>query len=107
MDLNRYHVSQDLAVKLLEKEKARFVGVIKDGKMKIEYFAPQHLDRQMPHSLDEVYIILSGNSEFFRNGETLQCAKGDVIFVPARMEHRFIDFSDDFATWVIFYGEEK
>jgi hypothetical protein len=29
---------------------------------------------------------------------------GDMLFVPARMEHRFEDFSDDFATWVMFYG---
>ena len=25
---------------------------------------------------------------------------------PARVEHRFEDFSDDFAVWVIFYGPE-
>jgi len=27
-----------------------------------------------------------------------------VLFVPARVEHRFEEFSDDFATWVIFWG---
>jgi hypothetical protein len=29
-----------------------------------------------------------------------------VLFVPAGMIHHFEKFSDDFATWVIFYGEE-
>jgi mannose-6-phosphate isomerase-like protein (cupin superfamily) len=29
---------------------------------------------------------------------------GDVLFVPAGMPHRFEDFSDDLAVWVIFYG---
>ncbi len=28
----------------------------------------------------------------------------DALFVPAFTPHRFIDFSDDFATWVVFYG---
>jgi len=31
-------------------------------------------------------------------------APGDMLFVPAKMEHRFEDFSADFATWVLFYG---
>ena len=31
---------------------------------------------------------------------------GDLLFVPAGVVHRFEDFSDDFSTWVIFYGPE-
>ncbi len=31
---------------------------------------------------------------------------GDVLFVPAGVAHRFEDFSDDFGTWVVFYGPE-
>lgn len=31
---------------------------------------------------------------------------GDVLFVPAGVEHRFEDFSDDLAGWVVFYGPE-
>lgn len=30
--------------------------------------------------------------------------RGDVLFAPAGIEHRFENFSDDFVTWVIFYG---
>ncbi len=29
---------------------------------------------------------------------------GDVLFVPAKVAHRFEDFSNGFATWVMFYG---
>ena len=32
--------------------------------------------------------------------------ENDVLFVPAGIEHRFENFTDDFATWVIFYGEK-
>lgn len=27
------------------------------------------------------------------------------LFVPAGTEHHFENFSDDFATWVMFYGK--
>ena len=33
-------------------------------------------------------------------------APGDLLFVPAGVEHRFEEFSDDFAAWVFFYGPE-
>ena len=31
---------------------------------------------------------------------------GDLLFVPAHVEHRFERFSDDFRTWVIFFGPQ-
>ncbi len=106
METNPYHVSLKEAGKLLEKTNERFVQVIQDGNMKVEYFSPKHLDRQSPHSKDELYIIISGNSEFLREEEIINCTAGDVLFVPAKMEHRFMNFSEDFATWVVFYGED-
>jgi len=27
-----------------------------------------------------------------------------LLFVPAGVEHRFEHFSEDFSTWVVFYG---
>jgi mannose-6-phosphate isomerase-like protein (cupin superfamily) len=101
-----YHISLYEAAKLLNKENNRFVEVMEDGKMIVEYYAPKLADEQEPHMKDELYVIASGSSGFYRNGETIECKQGDVIFVPAHMEHRFINFSDDFATWVIFYGDE-
>ena len=31
---------------------------------------------------------------------------GDLLFVPAGVVHRFEEFTDDLAVWVIFYGPE-
>ena len=104
---NNYQVSIDEAIQLLSHEKSRFVEVMKDGDMTIEYYAPVIIDEQQPHKKDELYIIASGTSEFLRDKEKLTCKKGDVLFVPAHMEHRFINFTQDFASWVIFYGKEK
>jgi len=103
---HNYHISIDKARKLLTEDHNKFVEVMEDGKMTVEYYAPKLADEQQPHNKDELYIIASGSSGFYRNGEMIECKQGDVIFVPAHMEHRFINFSDDFATWVIFYGDE-
>jgi len=80
------------------------VHVLKHGSMELEYYAPRGSDPQKPHDRDELYVVISGRGKF-RNGTELHpFSRGDVLFVPAKVEHRFEDFSDDFATWVIFWG---
>ena len=102
-----FKVTPDEALKkLLDEQEFPFTVVMKHGKMTVEYFAPQEVDTQTPHKQDEIYVILKGHATFFRNGERVSCKKGDLLFVPAAMEHYFENFSDDFATWVIFYGPE-
>ena len=88
----------------LEQPGKTFTVLMKHGTMSLEYFAPQKTDIQTPHSQDELYIIARGHGKFNRSEEILECKAGDVLFVPAGMAHRFENFSDDFATWVIFYG---
>ena len=106
--MDKFIVTISEAIEELKKEtEQKFTVVMKHGDMSVEYFAPEKIDSQQPHLQDEIYVIVSGNSEFYRNGEMINCSIGDVIFVPAGMEHRFINFSKDFATWVIFYGEKN
>jgi mannose-6-phosphate isomerase-like protein (cupin superfamily) len=31
---------------------------------------------------------------------------GDVLFVPANKAHRFEEFSQDLATWAVFWGPQ-
>jgi mannose-6-phosphate isomerase-like protein (cupin superfamily) len=77
---------------------------LQHGSMSVEAFAPLIEDRQEPHEQDELYVVRSGRSGFVRDGERIECEQGDVILVPAGMRHRFVDFSEDFQTWVIFWG---
>ena len=93
------------AIEQLKQEPGQtFTVLMKHGTMSVEYFAPLKTDTQNPHQQDELYVIVRGHGQFNRNGEMLECKAGDVLFVPAGMEHRFENFTDDFATWVIFYG---
>jgi mannose-6-phosphate isomerase-like protein (cupin superfamily) len=84
----------------------RFVGVFRHGSLEVEYYAPRGEDPQEPHTRDEVYVIVSGRGEFVHEGERSAFAPGDCLFVAAGVEHRFENFSDDFGTWVFFYGPE-
>ena len=36
---------------------------------------------------EQIYIVLSGKAEMVVGGETLKVAKGDVVYVPANIEH--------------------
>ena len=84
----------------------RFVRVLEHGSMEVELYAPRGVDGQTPHSRDELYVVVSGTGEFVNGPDRHPFRPGDVLFVPAGVEHRFEDFSDDFAVWVVFYGPE-
>jgi mannose-6-phosphate isomerase-like protein (cupin superfamily) len=84
------------------KDGVPFIEVFNKGTLKIELFAPRERDLQTPHEQDEIYVIVQGESEFLLGAKRINCKFGDVLFVPAKMEHRFENFSDDFATWVFF-----
>ncbi|HEX7656284.1 MAG TPA: cupin domain-containing protein [Sphingomonas sp.] len=79
---------------------------IRHGSMRVGVYAPHGSDTQSPHRQDELYIVVSGTGVFIKNGERSVFRPDDVLFVEAGAEHRFEDFSDDFATWVIFWGPE-
>ena len=105
--MNCYHIPLNEAITALQKETGKkFAVLMQHGTMSVEYFAPYKTDTQTPHTQDELYIIVAGSGTFFRNGERIIFSKGDVLFVPAGMEHRFENFTEDFATWVIFYGRQ-
>jgi mannose-6-phosphate isomerase-like protein (cupin superfamily) len=91
---------------LSDKSVETFVKVLAHGSMSVELYRPVNIDPQTPHNQDELYVIISGSGIFNLNGEVGPFQQGDVLFVPAGIEHRFLDFTEDFATWVIFYGPE-
>lgn len=83
-----------------------FVELFAHGSLSVEMYQPIGIDTQTPHSRDEVYVVVSGAGDFVSDGQRRPFGPGELLFVPAGIEHRFENFSDDFATWVIFYGPE-
>lgn len=76
------------------------------GTFEARWYAPRGSDPQAPHTRDEAYVVVRGRGTFFCDGQRAPFGPGDMLWVPARAEHRFEDFSDDLAVWVIFYGPE-
>ena len=88
----------------LKKNNKIYDRFIENGTMHVGLYQPKSKDGQHPHEQDEVYIIMQGTGTFQNGGEKKSFQPGDVIFVAAGVEHRFLDFSEDFLTWVVFYG---
>ena len=84
----------------------RFAKVLGHGSMEVEVYAPRGTDPQTPHTRDELYVVVAGSGEFVNGPERHPFEPGDVLFVPAGVEHRFEDFTDDLVVWVVFYGPE-
>lgn len=84
----------------------RFHYALRHGSMKFGLYSPRGEDAQGPHQQDELYFVISGSGQFVKNGEQRAFAENDVIFIEAGTDHRFVDFTDDFATWVVFWGPE-
>jgi mannose-6-phosphate isomerase-like protein (cupin superfamily) len=74
------------------------------GTLEVKFSYPLSPNRQTPHTQDELYLIVRGQGVLFHDGERDAFGPGDLLFVPAGTEHRFEDFSEDLAIWVVFYG---
>ena len=85
----------------------RFAPLLSWGTCDLEIYAPRGTDPQKPHTRDEAYVVASGTGYFSSGLERRQFGPGDVLLVGAGVEHRFEDFTDDFVTWVFFFGPEK
>ncbi len=83
-----------------------FITLLKHGSLKIEIYKPRKIDNQIPHSKNEIYVVISGSGFFVKGDERQPFKAGEIIFVPAFVQHHFENFSEDFATWVFFYGPE-
>jgi mannose-6-phosphate isomerase-like protein (cupin superfamily) len=92
--------------RLAQSAPAEFITLFRHGTLEVEYYRPRGVDKQKPHSRDEIYVVISGTGDFVRAGDRRPFQAGEVLFAPAGMPHRFENFTDDFATWVFFYGPE-
>ncbi len=73
-----------------------------DG-VRLVFFAPQGTDNQTIHEEDEFYFIVRGSGKLMIGDETFDCVMGDAFFVAAGLEHHFEKFTEDFATWAVFF----
>jgi len=85
---------------------ARSALLMRHGSMSLRYYSPSAQDLQQPHNQDEIYIVIAGSGTFVNDDDRVPFGPGDVLFSGAGQVHRFEDFTDDFETWVVFYGPD-
>lgn len=94
----------DALRRLPQPDGSQSIVLFEHGTLQVKMYAPRGTDPQQPHDRDELYAVVRGSGKFF-DGETRRPFEaGDLIFVEAHRPHRFEDFSDDLAVWVMFYG---
>lgn len=106
MEGEKIKVPLHSSLKELQKSDKEFKELFRHGTLLIEIYKPDHIDKQTPHTRDEIYVIVSGSGEFVLKNERTTFSQGDILFAPAGAEHRFENFTDNFVTWVLFYGPE-
>jgi len=63
-------------------------------------------DPQQPHSEDELYYIVSGAGSIEVDGESRPVRPGSLIYVPARVPHRFHSITAELHILVFFAPAE-
>jgi mannose-6-phosphate isomerase-like protein (cupin superfamily) len=64
------------------------------------------VDRQQPHTEDEVYYVARGRGAIVVAGESRSVAAGSVVFVKAGVEHRFHSIEEELVILVFFAPAE-
>ncbi len=105
MKSGRWHADNVLnQLSLISQKDEPYVEPFHHGTMSLGMYSPKKIDPQEPHDQDELYFVLSGSGFFVHGNNRSAFKKGDALFVAAGEQHRFEDFTDDFASWVVFWG---
>jgi mannose-6-phosphate isomerase-like protein (cupin superfamily) len=63
-------------------------------------------DSQKPHKEDEMYYVVRGRAQMRVGSQDHIISPGSVIFVAARVEHRFYNISEELVVLVFFAPAE-
>lgn len=102
-DMQRMRIGD--AIRAVEESEDGLYGILLErGTLQIGFYRPGEKDLQQPHDRDEIYVVQAGEGFFACDGETKPFETGEALFVRAGVDHRFVDYTEDFAAWVIFYS---
>ncbi|MEQ8904486.1 cupin domain-containing protein [Ekhidna sp.] len=63
-------------------------------------------DPQQPHEWDELYYVLEGKAQLQVEGKIYEAVPGSVLFVAAKVDHKFINIAKDLKVLVFFSKKE-
>jgi mannose-6-phosphate isomerase-like protein (cupin superfamily) len=103
-DAARQIAASEAAKQLPPRGGKRFANLFRHGSFRLEVYAPRERDAQQPHDHDEAYVVFRGSATFVSGTQRYAVRPGDFCFAAAGERHHFEELSEDFFTWVIFYG---
>jgi mannose-6-phosphate isomerase-like protein (cupin superfamily) len=80
------------------------VDAFKNGSMTLILYCPHGKDYQTAHEQDELYFVVKGSGTLIKEKEKITFTTGDALFVPAGVDHRFENFTEDLTVWAVFWG---
>ena len=63
-------------------------------------------DPQLPHGEDEVYVVTAGRGRIRVGDEDVAVEPGSIVYVPARVPHRFHTIESELSALVFFAPAE-
>ncbi len=63
-------------------------------------------DLQQPHEWDELYYVLEGKAQLQVEDKIYEAVPGSVLFVAAKVDHKFINIVKDLKVLVFFSKKE-
>ena len=64
------------------------------------------VDRQSPHTEDEVYVVMTGRARITVGDEVREVGPGSVVYVAATIPHHFHDIAEPLEILVVFAPAE-
>ncbi|MFB6725118.1 cupin domain-containing protein [Kribbella sp. NPDC056345] len=88
----------------VHREPNDYVEQLRTGSMSVgTYSIPAGgVDDQAPHHEEEIYVVTGGRATFVTPSGAEPVGPGDVLFVEAEEEHRFVDILEDLSLLVFF-----
>ena len=104
MPAHNHHLRlQDGLSRMPGPDRDQYDVLLREGRVEVGFYAPRGIDDQTPHDRDESYVVVAGSGWFVNGAERHRFAPGDLLFVARGVVHRFEEFSDDLALWVLFW----
>lgn len=106
-NMNTFSRLSDLLEQRAQSDK-RYLEFLRVASMSagVYVLAPGGTDPQKPHHEDEMYYVVRGRARMRSGNEDHAVEEGSVIFVAAKVEHRFYDITEELVILVFFAPAE-
>ena len=103
-----YAVEYDELTKHAQRRGDAYLEALRVPALSVGFYrlAAGSVDLQQPHQEDEIYYVVRGAAQIRVADEDRPVEPGSLIYVPAQVEHRFFDITDDLEIIVFFAPAE-